>query len=95
MKKTHDVGGGFQMLPAAEGLCPLCAYDHPPSRPHNAQSMFYQMRFRGAHGRWPTWADACAHCSSEIREITRQVIERKGAWIETAEPIAEIGGTEQ
>jgi hypothetical protein len=35
--------------------------------PHNQQSMYYQYRFYGIHGRWPTWADAVAHCDDEMK----------------------------
>jgi len=43
-------------------MCPVCGHKHEPHFPHNASSIYYQMRFRELRGRWPTWADAAAHC---------------------------------
>lgn len=60
------------LLPAAPDKCQECAVQHEPSQPHNQQSLFYQYRFYGQHGRWPTWADAMAHCEPDVR---RQWIE--------------------
>ena len=51
----------MQLLPSPPGVCPICATDHRPELPHNALSMYYQFRFYGVRGRWPTWADAVAH----------------------------------
>lgn len=56
------------MLPAQPDRCPLCAHHHAPAEPHNRYSMFYQMKFYQEHGRWPTWADAMAHCSEEVKQ---------------------------
>lgn len=57
----------FTLLPAADGVCPECAVDHAHDQPHNQQSMYYQMRFHGTHGRWPTWTDALAHCPDDVK----------------------------
>lgn len=58
------------MLPAKAGNCEICNHDHPPRYPHHAQSVFYQMRFYYENGgRWPTWADAMAHCDDEMKAI--------------------------
>ncbi len=57
------------MLPAAEGKCPDCATDHDPQLPHNQQSLFWNYRFLGLYGRWPTWADALAHCDDETAKM--------------------------
>ncbi|NLV59170.1 MAG: hypothetical protein GXY67_10415 [Clostridiales bacterium] len=56
------------ILPPAPDACPMCATQHDPDVPHNAQSLYYQMKFRQEHGRFPTWDDAMAHCSEETRQ---------------------------
>jgi hypothetical protein len=66
----------MMLLPPAPGKCRFCAVDHPATGPHNAQSLFYQMRFHQSHGRWPRWSDALAHCGERttwnwVRELTR------------------------
>ena len=53
--------------PVKEGQCPECATNHTPEMPHNQQSLFYQYAFYDKHGRWPTWNDALAHCTPEMR----------------------------
>jgi hypothetical protein len=69
----------WHLLPPAPGLCQECAVDHAPEQPHNQQSLFYQMRFNAQHGRYPTWADAMAHCDAETRDIWTQELRRLGA----------------
>lgn len=79
------------LLPAAPGTCPVCATAHEPFLPHNVQSLFYQMRFNGLHGRWPTLADATAHCTDEMRERWKAVAGRMGQkWTEPPEGVAPI-----
>ena len=81
----------MMLLPAAAGTCPVCATQHEPSEPHNAQSMYYQYRFYGVRGRWPTWADAVAHCPPRVRRRWEQALRDREAWTEPAdgEPIAD------
>jgi hypothetical protein len=57
----------FTLLPCAPDKCQECAVDHPYDQPHNKQSLYYQYRFYGTHGRWPTWTDAMAHCTPEVK----------------------------
>ena len=66
------------MLPAAPGACPVCAGDHAPEQPHNQQSLFYQMSFYKQHGRFPTWADAMAHCTPEVQDAWRTALRERG-----------------
>jgi hypothetical protein len=68
----------MMMLPAPPGTCPECAVDHDPSSPHDQQSLHWQYHFYIEHGRWPTWADAIAHCADDVKQ----------AWTET---LAELG----
>jgi hypothetical protein len=62
--------------------CQTCAVDHAPDEPHNAQSLYYQYAFYADHGRWPTWADAIAHCSPEIQALWKEELQRRNAWSE-------------
>lgn len=85
------------LLPPTPGTCPVCATKHDPAHPHNAQSLYYQMRFYGLHGRWPTWADALAHVTSaKLHEHWETKLKELGHWSEPAagvdviaEPVAE------
>ncbi len=56
------------LLPAAAGTCPQCATTHAPEMPHNQQSLYWQYHFYGTNGRWPTWTDAMAHCTDEVKQ---------------------------
>lgn len=81
----------MMLLPPAEGRCPICATQHEPTEPHNGQSLYYQYRFFQAHGRWPTWADAIAHCTGQIQAAWRHQLELRGKWSQPHddEPIAD------
>lgn len=61
--------GGFKLLRGklAPGQCPECAVVHDPAMPHNQESLFWQYSFMEKNGRWPTWSDAMAHCTPEMR----------------------------
>ncbi|HEY9657636.1 MAG TPA: hypothetical protein V6C65_04165 [Allocoleopsis sp.] len=61
--------GTLHLLPPAPGLCQQCAIDHPSEQPHDATSLFYGFWFVGLHGRSPTWADAMAHCTEEVKQV--------------------------
>lgn len=71
-EETPVEGGGFRMLPGAPGTCEWCCVKHDPGQPHNRDSLPYQMRFHAINGRWPTWTDAMAHCSPEVRAEWRK-----------------------
>lgn len=82
----------FKLLPPADGLCRICAVDHKPDAPHNAQSLFYQMRFKLRYQRDGTWADALAHCKPTIVAAWKAELTKRDAWTEPpagVEPIAE------
>lgn len=70
--------GGFMLLPPEPGLCKECAVKHDPSQPHNRQSLYYQYHFYGEHGRWPTWADAMAHCSDAVQSQWKAALAERG-----------------
>ena len=74
---------GMMMLgKTPEGTCPECAVAHDPALPHNQQSMAYQYHFYDQHGRWPTWADAMAHCSEEMKEQWKAGLKERGIEVE-------------
>lgn len=75
----------MQLLPPGPGLCPKCATKHTPAEPHNAQSLYYGVRFKMLHGREPTWADAIAHCSEATQTVWREELKRQGHWTEPTE----------
>jgi len=70
------------LLPCAPDVCQECAVDHKPEEAHNCQSLYYQYKFYGEHGRWPTWADAIAHCEPKIRDLWKQLLMERNAWSE-------------
>ena len=82
----------MMLLPPAPGTCPICAIVHDSDAPHDRQSLYYQMRFKGLRGRWPTWADAAAHCTPEVQAAWKEALESRGReWSEPddGEPIAD------
>ena len=82
----------MMLLPPPKDTCPICATKHDPGLPHNQQSLYYQYRFYGNRGRWPTWADAIAHCSEGMKEHWRTELQQMGAWSEPpagVDPIAD------
>jgi hypothetical protein len=78
----------MMLLRPAPHLCQECAVDHRPEDPHNAQSLFYEMKFHMQRKRYPTWADAVAHCAPEVRAAWEGELRRVGAWTSHATPIA-------
>lgn len=70
------------LLPPHPDACQVCGHypAHGEDDPHNAQSLYYQYSFFGENGRWPTWADAIAHCSAETKARWEQELRARGAW---------------
>lgn len=54
----------FEALSLEPGVCTECLTKHNSDTPHDKDSLFYQCTFHTKNGRWPTWADAVAHCFS-------------------------------
>lgn len=63
------------------GSCPECAVAHAPDQPHNRDSLCYQYKFYDAHGCCPTWADAMAHCSPEVKAVWAEELKKLGVAI--------------
>lgn len=74
------------ILPPRPGVCPVCATPHDPALMHNRDSLYYQMRFRQKHGRTPTWADAAAHCTSEVKAQYAPEFARRGIVLDIGDP---------
>lgn len=75
----------MMLLPPAKDTCPICGTKHEAHLPHNAQSIYYQYHFYGIRGRWPTWADAVAHCTPKMRAFWEGELRLKNAWTEPAD----------
>lgn len=80
----------WKLMPPKAHLCQVCAVDHDPLIPHNQQSMYYQMAFHAAQRRYPTWADAVAHCDPEIQEQWRVEIKKRNRWTEPPEGVEPV-----
>lgn len=76
----------MMMLPAPEGACPECAANHDPSEPHDQQSLFYQYHFYYEHDRWPTWADAIAHCADDVKQAWTEALAELGIDVDDKNP---------
>jgi hypothetical protein len=76
--KTAPVAWG--VMPPKKGLCQICAVDHLPEDPHNAQSLYYQMCFQNQVGRAATWADATAHCTEKMQASWKYLLRKN--WTE-------------
>lgn len=77
----HPHLGPWKILKTPDGTCPECAIKHDPSAPHNQQSLAYQYDFYGKHGRWPTWSDAMAHCTDEVKQLWIKALAEKGVTV--------------
>ena len=77
MGYLKEVHGMTLLGKTPEGTCPECAVKHDPEQPHNRDSLTYQYKFYDQHGRWPTWADAMAHCPEEVKEVWTQVLRER------------------
>jgi hypothetical protein len=76
----------FTLMPAKEGTCPECATVHPADYPHNQQSIYWQYHFYGRNGRFPTWADAMAHCTDEMKAFWKKALADRGVKVEEDKP---------
>lgn len=73
------------ILPPKPGVCQMCAVNHRPDQPHNRDSLYYQMKFRQKHGRFPTWADAMAHCEEHVKKAWTDALAERGVIVELPE----------
>lgn len=66
------------LLPPPPGVCRSCAVDHEPELPHDQTSLYWQYRFYRDAGRWPTWDDAMAHCTDEVKAMWKKAMAEAG-----------------
>ncbi len=76
-EKLHEKTAMY-LLPCKPGVCQECAVDHAKDFPHDANSLYYQYHFLAEHGRWPTWKDALAHCTEDMRRRSTSVLLKMG-----------------
>jgi len=60
------------------GACSQCGRDHDPDQPHDKMTLAYKYAFYAEHDRWPTWADAMAHCTPEVQAQWRDALRGHG-----------------
>ena len=87
--------GQFMLMPPAPDVCQECAVKHDPMMPHNRDSLYYQYAFYAKNGRWPTWADAMAHCPEEIKGYWTDALTEKGIDVGGQTETAEAEETEE
>lgn len=82
------------LMPPDEGTCPACGIVHDNFMPHYATSLYYKYRFYALRGRWPTWADAAAHCVPDMQADLKVMLSEQGLWTEPedGQPIADPPG---
>lgn len=85
MGNVHVDFSEMQILPPKPGVCKECAVQHSPNQPHNPDSLYYQMKFRQKHGRFPTWADAMAHCEEHVKKKWINMLADHGVVVELPE----------
>jgi hypothetical protein len=86
MKKSTENGlESMAILPPGPGKCGICAGAHDPAQPHNKDSLYYRMKFRQQHGRYPNWTDAMEHCAPEVKAWWRTELTRRGISMEEAQ----------
>ena len=78
MDSIYEEPERIAIIPKREGTCPECAVWHDPKMPHLLGSMYYQVHFRQKHGRFPTWADAMAHCAKPMQHEILAWLKEKG-----------------
>ncbi len=80
----------LELLPPSKDCCQECAVKHDPSQPHNAQSLYYCFKFNLENGRSPTWADAMAHCSEEVKNHWTKYLEGVGIDVNSTNKTGDI-----
>lgn len=60
------------MIPPGKKQCQVCGTNHDSETPHDKTNTYYQIQFHREQGRYPTWADAMAHCNEEMQQLWRQ-----------------------
>ncbi len=70
------------LLAPPPDVCQKCAVKHDERTPHDNHSLHFQYWFKDQHGRYPTWADAMAHCDADTQAFWKQELIKLGVWTE-------------
>lgn len=73
----------MSLLPPTQDKCQKCAVDHEEDIPHDQTSLYWQTWFYLQHRRQPTWRDAMAHCTDEVKQQWIIALQEHGIEIET------------
>ena len=68
----------IKIRPPRPRACKVCATFHKPGQPHDRDSLYYQNHFYRDYGRFPTWEDAMAHCTEDVKAAFRAKLEGGG-----------------
>lgn len=77
-KKEQQEDNPFEhavVSPPTDGTCPVCAVKHRADEPHCKSSIYYQMRFFRAYGRFATTKDAASDLQAKM-EIVQEYAKR-------------------
>jgi len=72
----------IKIRPPGPRACRICAAIHDPALPHDRDSLYYQNQFRKRHKRFPTWVDAMAHCTDDVKKEYIAILAKRGIAIE-------------
>jgi len=70
----------LHLLPPKPDKCQVCAVKHEEYMPHDRDSLYYQIFFKREFGRDPTWDDAMAHCTPEMRSMWIEELTKLGQY---------------
>jgi len=73
---------GIPFSKTKSDYCPVCGKRHEKEWPHYRNSLGYQYKFYDEHGRWPSWADAMAHCPEPVKNYCKDVLSVLGIPLE-------------
>lgn len=87
MTALKPLKGGMSILMPPPNKCQVCAVEHDPKEPHNKDSLFYQFVYAQDHdGKSPTWEEAMAHCSQEVKQKWITALAQHGIIVELTPP---------
>jgi len=78
------MNSGMMLLPPKPGVCQKCAVDHDEEMPHDQTSLYWKYWFYAQRGRWPTWSDAIADCTDEVKARWIEALKRHGIEVNDA-----------